>query len=95
MNFRLLPSSPCIDSGSNVASVSAGVTEDFYGDQRVFNGVVDIGAVESSNWTCLIFDDDRNDRIEYMEMVLSLMDYLTGDLGYSRMVDVLMCYLTS
>jgi len=94
-NFRLLPASPCIDSGSNAAAESAGLTEDFYGKQRTCNGIVDIGADEATEWNCLLYDDNQNNRIGYNEMVNALMDYLADQITYSQMVDVLMCYLTS
>jgi hypothetical protein len=94
-NVHLLPSSPCIDSGSNAAALVAGIGESVYGGTRIYNGTVDIGADEAQGWTCLIYDDDQDSSIEYSEMVNALMDYLTGDLSYSAMVDVLMCYLLS
>jgi predicted outer membrane repeat protein len=42
---RLLRNSPCIDAGDN-SWVPAWLTTDFYGAPRIFNGTVDVGAVE-------------------------------------------------
>ena len=46
----LLPGSPAIDAGSN-ALIPAGVTTDQRGLPRIVNGIVDIGAFESSGFT--------------------------------------------
>jgi hypothetical protein len=43
--MALLPGSPAIDAGSN-AAIPAGVTTDQRGEPRIYNGTVDIGAVE-------------------------------------------------
>jgi uncharacterized delta-60 repeat protein len=45
----LLPGSPAIDAGSNVAV--SGITTDQRGDPRITNGTVDIGAFESQGFT--------------------------------------------
>ena len=51
-DYHLLPTSPCIDVGSNDA-IPAGVTEDFEGDNRIIDGdgdgnaVVDVGVDET------------------------------------------------
>jgi hypothetical protein len=49
----LLPGSPAIDTGGN-ALVPAGVTTDQRGLPRVVNGIVDIGAFESSGFTVAV-----------------------------------------
>ena len=46
----LLPGSPALDAGSN-ALIPAGITTDQRGFQRIVNGVVDIGAFESGQFT--------------------------------------------
>ncbi len=46
-------------------------------------------------WSCLVYDSNHNDKIEYAEMVDALMDYLTSTISYAKMIDVLMCYLIS
>ena len=51
--MALLPGSPAIDAGSN-ALVPAGVTTDQRGFSRFTNGVVDIGAFESSGFTITV-----------------------------------------
>ncbi len=43
-DFRLLPASPCVDSGSNAAWMTAAL--DLSGHARIFNGRVDVGAYE-------------------------------------------------
>jgi hypothetical protein len=48
--MALLPGSPAIDAGNN-ALVPPGVTSDQRGLPRIVNGVVDIGAFESSGFT--------------------------------------------
>ena len=49
----LLPGSPAIDAGNN-ALIPAGVTTDQRGLPRIVNGVVDIGAFESSGFTIAV-----------------------------------------
>jgi len=44
-NPRLLPSSPCIDSGDN-SSIPQELLTDLDGDSRIANGIVDMGAYE-------------------------------------------------
>jgi parallel beta-helix repeat protein len=44
-NYRLLPTSPCIDAGDNLL-VPAGVMTDLDGNARIQNGTVDMGAYE-------------------------------------------------
>ena len=51
--MALLPGSPAIDAGNN-ALISAGVTTDQRGLARVVDGVVDIGAFESSLFTIAV-----------------------------------------
>ncbi len=52
--------------------------------------------VVNEEWTPTVYDTNpQNDKIEYGEMVNALMDYLTGTISYSQVIDVLMCYLTS
>ncbi len=46
-------------------------------------------------WSCLDYDANSNGKIEYVEMIDALMDYLTSGISYSQMIDVLMCYLIS
>ncbi len=46
-------------------------------------------------WSCLVYDNNLNAKIEYVEMVDALMHYLTSTISYAKMIDVLMCYLTS
>jgi hypothetical protein len=48
--MALLPGSPAIDAGNN-ALVPPGVTTDQRGFDRIVNGIVDIGAFESSGFT--------------------------------------------
>ena len=48
--MALLPGSPAIDAGNN-ALIPAGVTTDQRGLPRIVNGIVDIGAFESSGFT--------------------------------------------
>ena len=94
-DFHLLTDSPCINAGLNEAIEITGVTVDFEGDPRVFS-IVDMGVDETDieAWTCLAYDKNMNNIIDYNEMVDALMDYLTSLLEYTRMVNVLMCYLT-
>ena len=51
--MALLPGSPAIDAGNN-ALIPAGVTTDQRGLPRIVNGVVDIGAFESSGFTIAV-----------------------------------------
>ncbi len=51
--MALLPGSPAIDAGNN-ALIPAGVTTDQRGLARIVNGVVDIGAFESSQFTITV-----------------------------------------
>ena len=51
--MALLPGSPAIDAGSN-ALIPAGVTTDQRGLTRIVNGIVDIGAFESSLFTIAV-----------------------------------------
>lgn len=44
-DFHLLASSPCVDAGDNGA-IPTEVTSDFEGDERIRNGIVDLGADE-------------------------------------------------
>ncbi len=90
-DFHLIPTSPCIDAGTNSAPEMP--TEDYEGDPRIINGRADMGIDEY--WPPWIYDTNQNSKIEYVEMVDALMDYLTSTLSYSQMIDVLMCYLIS
>jgi len=45
------------------------------------------------DWEPCLYDVDRNETIDYPEMVSALMDYLLGSISYSQMVQVLMLYL--
>ncbi len=51
--MALLPGSPAIDAGNN-ALIADGVTTDQRGFPRIVNGVVDIGAFESSGFTIAV-----------------------------------------
>src|SRR6185369_5187627 len=53
MTIALLPGSPAIDAGSNVAATNVGLTNDqrSTGFNRVVNGTVDMGAFESRGFT--------------------------------------------
>ena len=51
--MALLPGSPAIDAGNN-ALIPAGVTTDQRGLPRIVNGIVDIGAFESSGFTIAV-----------------------------------------
>ena len=93
-DFHLMPTSPCIDLGSNAVIETTGVTNDFEGDPRIINGIVDMGYDEYFVWSCLHYDSNQSGKIEYGEMVDAFVDYLTSNLKYSHTVDVLMCYLT-
>lgn len=46
-DFRLLSGSPCLDAGDN-ATVPEGLTTDLAGNERIQNGIVDIGAYEGA-----------------------------------------------
>ncbi len=47
-NFRLMNTSPCVNNGNpGMTSATSGAT-DFYGQQRIIGGRIDIGAAESS-----------------------------------------------
>ncbi len=94
-DFRLLDTSPCIDSGSNAAIEATGVTSDIDGNWRIMNNRVDMGACEFSPlWSPWQYDIDHNHIISYAEMIDALMDYLIDDISYSKMIDVLMKYLS-
>lgn len=93
-DYRLSPLSPCINSGSNSAIQATGIVEDFEGEPRIQDGIVDIGADEEAEWTCMDYDANLNMKIDFPDMVDALMDYLTSKLSYPQMVAVLMCYLT-
>ncbi len=45
------------------------------------------------SWTPWLYDFNINGAIEYNEMVAALLDYLTNEISYGKMVDVLMQYL--
>ncbi|OGV66114.1 MAG: hypothetical protein A2283_15220 [Lentisphaerae bacterium RIFOXYA12_FULL_48_11] len=49
-NYRLLPSSPCIDSGTNLAWMVG--AKDVYGHDRIIKNNVDIGAYEAGELIC-------------------------------------------
>ncbi len=51
MNLHLHINSPCIDTGTNTAILATGVIEDFDGDNRIINGIVDMGIDEVSSGT--------------------------------------------
>ncbi len=91
-DFRLMPSSPCINAGSSAAAMNAGIIEDWEGDPRIIGGGVDIGADE---WSCWYYDRNGNGAIDYAEMVAALMDYLREIISYSNMVNTLMLYLAT
>ena len=59
--MALLPGSPAIDAGNN-ALIPAGVTTDQRGLPRIVNGVVDIGAFESSGFI-LVLDSSASDAL--------------------------------
>jgi parallel beta-helix repeat protein len=63
-NYHLLPISGCIDLGDNT-SLPPESTMDIDGEQRVFNGIVDIGADEAVTNP---FDLDTNGRVDYYEL---------------------------
>ena len=95
-DFHLLPTSTCIDSGSNSAIQATGITQDFEGDARIMGDTVDMGVDETvPTWDPWIYDTNHNWKIEYSEMVEALMDYLIGNITYAQMVEVLMLYLTT
>jgi|GEM_PF-1381463 len=54
-NLQLLPTSPCIDTGSNLWTQATFVTTDLAGNPRYVDGTVDIGAYEAQlvaiSWT--------------------------------------------
>jgi hypothetical protein len=50
-NFALLPTSPCINMGSNAAIDATGVTTDIAGNPRIYDGIVDMGAYEAQSVT--------------------------------------------
>lgn len=47
LDFRLQPCSPAVNAGSNAAVLLAGLPEDFDGNPRILDGIVDMGAIES------------------------------------------------
>ncbi len=95
-DFHLQDTSPCINAGINSAPNLPDT--DFEGDNRIIDSVVDMGVDEFNDgapWSCLDYDANSDGKIEYVEMVDALMDYLTSGISYSQMIDVLMCYLIS
>ena len=51
--MAILPGSPATDAGNN-ALIPAGITTDQRGEPRIVNGIVDIGAFESSGFTVTV-----------------------------------------
>ena len=53
--------------------------------------------VASGEWSPWVYDDNpENGKIEFGEMSNAFhMNYLTGNISYSQIIEVLMCYLTS
>ncbi len=95
-DFHLMPTSPCIDSGSNAAIQATGMVQDFEGDARIMGGTVDMGVDETvPTWDPWIYDTNHNWKIEYSEMLDALMDYLIDNITYAQMIEVLMLYLTT
>jgi len=54
-DFTLLQTSPCINTGIN-DSLPSGITKDFYGEDRIQNTTIDMGA--SENFICPIYIPD-------------------------------------
>ena len=79
---------------------SDGARDIFIGAERNDENGLDAGQVylllndPEQAWNCLAYDISGNDEVDFHEMVIALMDYLTSDISFSQMVDVLMCYLT-
>ncbi|MGD0711489.1 MAG: T9SS type A sorting domain-containing protein [Bacteroidales bacterium] len=61
-NFHLLSASPCINAGNPVFAPGTGET-DYYGDTRVINSRVDMGANEFSSSTSISDNPDKDDYI--------------------------------
>ncbi len=59
-DFHLLPSSSCIDGGSNSAIQTAGIDKDFEGDDRIRYVSVDMGADESPYDMSILITDPTN-----------------------------------
>jgi hypothetical protein len=75
-NYHLLPISGCIDFGDN-ASVPPESTIDIDGEQRIFNGMVDIGADEVVTNP---FDLDTDGLIDYYELDVLADEWLLAGL---------------
>ncbi len=57
-------------------------------------GFQKVGQIVSIEIHSLQYDDNENFIIDYAEMIAALMDYLTDQISYGKMIDVLMVYLT-
>ena len=88
-NLRLLPDSPCIDTGDN-DSVPIGVMTDLDGLPRIMNLSVDIGAYESQDIVVLCVDIDAagaNNGTNWLNAFNYLQDGLAeADYGYKIVV---------
>jgi len=74
-DFHLLPGSPCVDSGDN-NSVPPALNTDLDGEERIFAGVVDMGADEVVTNP---IDLNNDGIIDYLELVVLIGEWLQND----------------
>ena len=84
----LASNSPCIDRGSN--SGIDGGAKDFYDQSRIYNSIVDMGAIEyTGDFDDIIFDLNKDAVVNYQDFVYVAYTWLleNTDTGYNEDCD--------
>jgi len=76
-NYHLLPDSPCVDIGDDIP-IPSFLTTDIDGEERIFNGTVDMGADEMVTNP---FDLNNDGLIDYYELDVLIDEWLRTSPG--------------